>query len=267
MTALSTYQQYGEELERRLRLKTYPLAIRLLREGEEVPDGLTRPMRDLGHHLSLCQGFQISRRDGTPMAMLLEDMWCPEPVMGFGLQEPPEYFMEGNNRYPRDVSSPEAGRVYAEELPKLPMGLYTGVLSAPLITTPFEPDVVTFYCLPAQLSMLLLGREYKDGHNLTCDVSSHAACVYGIVPTLLNGRSQIGLPCRGDRYAAMAEDDEMILTMTTQEVGELVTALRYLETTGSVFPKGYRLQYEYPLPKPYQKMVDLMGYVTKARDS
>ena len=48
------------------------------------------------------------------MAMLREDMWCPEPVMGFGLQEPPDYFMEGNNRYPRDVSTPEAGKVYAE---------------------------------------------------------------------------------------------------------------------------------------------------------
>ena len=267
MTALSTCHEYAEELERRLRLKTYPLAIRLLHEGEEVPDGLTRPMRDLGYHLSLCQAFEMSRRDGTPMAMLREDMWCPEPVIGFGLQEPPDYFMEGNNRYPRDVSTPGAGHVYAEELPKLPTGLYTGVLSAPLHSTPFEPDVITIYCIPAQLSLLLLGREYKDGHNLTCSMSSHAACVYGIVPVLLNKRSQIGLPCRGDRYAAMAEDDEMILTMTTQELGELVTALRYLETTGSVYPKGYRLQYEYPLPKPYQTMVDLMGYVTKAPDS
>ena len=261
MTTLSTYHQYGEELERRLRLKTYPLAIRLLREGEEVPDGFTRPMRDLGYHLSLCQEFQISRRDGTPMAMLREDMWCPEPVMGFGLQEPPDYFLEGNNRYPRDVSTPEAGKVYAEELPKLPTGLYTGVLSTPLINTPFEPEVITFYCLPAQLSMLLLGREYKDGHKLNCDVSSHAACVYGIVPVLVNKRSQIGLPCRGDRLAAMAEDDEMILTMTPQELDELITALRHLESTGSTYPKSYRLRPEYPLPKEYKTMADMMGYL------
>ena len=135
------------------------------------------------------------------------------------------------------------------------------MLSAPLINTPFEPEVITFYCLPAQLSMLLLGREYKDGHKLNCDVSSHAACVYGIVPVLVNKRSQIGLPCRGDRLAAMAEDDEMILTMTPQELDELITALRHLESTGSTYPKSYRLRPEYPLPKEYKTMADMMGYL------
>ena len=257
---LATCHDNALELERRTRLKTYPLAIKMLRNGEAVPDGFTRPKRDLGVHMSLCQAFEMSRRDGTPMAMLSEDMWCPEPVMGFGLQEAPEYFMEGHNRYPRDVSSPEAGHVYAEELPKLPTGQYSGILSAPLHSTPVEPDVITVYCIPAQLSMLLLGREYKDGHNLTCDLSSHAACVYGIVPTLLNGKSQIGIPCRGDRYAAMAEDDEMVYSMTPQEFEELMTALRHLESTGSVYPKGYRMQLEYPMPKPYEEIARIMDY-------
>jgi uncharacterized protein (DUF169 family) len=258
---LSTYHEYSDELEKRLRLKTYPLAIRLLRTGEDVPEGLMRPTRDLGHHLSLCQAFEISRRDGTPMAMLREDMWCPEPVMGFGLQEPPEYFMQGNNRYPRDVSCPEAGQVYARELPKLPTGLYSGVLSAPLHSTPFEPDVITLYCIPAQLSTLLLGLEFKTGHNLNCDLSSHAACVYGVVPAITSGKAQIGIPCRGDRYSAMAEDDEMVLTITPGLLEELITALRYLETTGTRFPQGYRLRLEYPLPKAYKVMADMMGYL------
>jgi len=257
---LATYHEYALELERRVRLKTYPIAIKLLRIGEDVPDGFTRPKRDLGTHMSLCQAFEMTRRDGTSMAMLREDMWCPEPVMGFGLMEAPEYFMEGNNRYPRDVSSPAAGRVYAEELPKLPTGKYDGILSAPLHSTTFEPDVITVYCIPAQLSMLLLGREFKDGGNLTCDLSSHAACVYGVVPTLLNGKSQIGIPCRGDRYAAMAEDDEMVYSMTPQEFEELMTALRHLETTGSVYPKGYRMHLEYPLPKAYEEIARIMDY-------
>jgi len=257
---IAAYRENALELERRTRLKTYPLAIKMLRLGEEVPAGFTRPKRDLGVHMSLCQAFEMSRRDGTHMAMVLEDHWCPEPVMGYGLQEAPEYFMEGHNRYPRDVSTPEAGRVYAEELPKLPTGQYAGILSAPLHSTTFEPDVITVYCIPAQLSMLLLGREYKDGHNLTCDLSSHAACVYGVVPTLLNGKSHIGIPCRGDRYAAMAEDDEMVYSMTPKEFEELMVALRHLETTGSAYPKGYRMRFEYPLPTAYEEIARMMDY-------
>ncbi len=258
---LSTYRDYAHELERRLRLKAFPLAIRLLRIGEELPQNLVRPLRDRGHHISLCQAFEISRRSGTPMAVLREDMWCPEPVIGFGLQEPPVYFMEGNNRYPRDVSCLEAGRIYAEELPKLPVDIYSGVLSSPLHSTPFEPDVITIYCIPAQLSTLLLAHEYKDGHNLNCNLSSHAACVYGVVPTLLTGKAQIGIPCRGDRYAAMAEDDEMLFTITASRFAELITALRYLETTGTTYPQAYRLRFEYPLPKAYKEIADIMGYL------
>ncbi|MCK5586117.1 DUF169 domain-containing protein [Candidatus Bipolaricaulota bacterium] len=258
---LATYHEYAEEIEHRLKLKTFALAIRLLRTGEDVPEGMTRPKRDMGCHMSLCQAFEMSRRDGTPMAMLREDMWCPEPVIGFGLQEAPAFFMEGNNRYPRDVSSPDAGRIYAEELPKLPTGMYTGVLSAPLHSTPFEPDVITIYCIPAQLSQLLLGYEYKDGHNLNCDLSSHAACIYGVVPVLTNGHSQVAIPCRGDRYSAMAEDEEMLFSLTPQELGEMIVALRHLESTGSVYPKGYRMHLEYPQAKAYKEIADMMGYL------
>ena len=28
--------------------------------------------------------------------MLKEDMWCPEPIICYGLVEPPSYFLEGH---------------------------------------------------------------------------------------------------------------------------------------------------------------------------
>lgn len=70
MANLIVYQEYGEELERRLRLKTFPLALKLLEKEEDVPEGAKRPKKDFGHHLSLCQTFQMSRREGKIMAML-----------------------------------------------------------------------------------------------------------------------------------------------------------------------------------------------------
>ncbi len=80
MADRETYRSFGEELERRLRLKTFPLALKILKGEGEIPGGAQRPLRDWGYHLSLCQGYQMSRREGTVLAMLKEDMWCPEPV-------------------------------------------------------------------------------------------------------------------------------------------------------------------------------------------
>ncbi len=261
MADLKNFHEYGEELERRLRLKTYPLALKLLERENEIPAEAKRPLKHLGHHLSLCQAFQVSRRAGGTIAMLKEDHWCCEPVIGFGLGEPPEFFLEGHNRYPRDVASLEAGRHYAEEFPRLPTGKFVGSVSAPLRSTPFAPDLVMIYCDSSQLCLLLLGREYQDGYNLKCALSGHAACVYGVVPALETGECRVAVPCRGDHYRAMAGDEEMLFTVPVGKLDELMVGLRSIEKTGSRLPTGYSYLPEYPLPESYKKIADMMGYL------
>ena len=187
------YRKYGNELEDKLRLQSYPLALKLLKTENDIPSGAYRPLRDFGYHLSLCQAYERSRRGGTEIAMLKEDMWCFEPVVGYGLGEPPDYFMQGHNRYPRDVKTLEAGQHYAEQFPRLEVGEYVGVVSAPLKSASFQPDLVVIYCDSEQLNLLLLAREYSDGYNLPCALSSHAACVYAVVPSITSGKCQVAV--------------------------------------------------------------------------
>jgi len=268
MPDLRTYHDWGTELERRLRLRSHPLAIRLIEDESEIPDDAVRPRSDEGHRLSLCQAFERSRRDGTAVAMLGEDMWCFEPVVGYGLEEPPQAFLEGANRYPHDVATQKAGRRYAEEFPTIDVGRYVGILSAPLGSTPVEPHVVTMYLDSEQLSLLLLGREYRGGDNLDCSLSAHAACVYGVVPAVKEGRCQVAVPCRGDRYAAMADPDEMIATVPTQALGpvdgrclaDVIDGLGEVEKTGSKLPSSRRKQVEYPLSGSYERIANEMEY-------
>jgi len=268
MHDLETYRDWGTELERRLRLRSYPLAIHLLEDESEIPEEALRPSRDEGDRLSLCQAFERSRRDGSTVAMLGEDNWCFEPVVGYGLEEPPEAFLDGDNRYPQDVETREAGRRFAEEFPKLETGRYIGILSAPLPTASFRPHVVTLYLDSEQLGMLLYGREYRDGGNLPCSLSAHAACVYGIVPAIDERRCQVAVPCRGDRYSAAADPDEMIATIPTTELGaiegrslaEVMEGLEEVEKTGSTLPSSRNLQAEYPLSESYEHIASEMEY-------
>jgi len=255
---LSTFRGYGEEFEQRLRLKTFPIAVKLLARASDVPRAATRPLRDLGHHLSLCQAFQLSRREGRVMAMLKEDMWCFEPVVGFGLAAPPERFMQGHNRYPKDVASLEAGSHYADEFPRLEVGKYVGVASAPLRATDFEPDLVVIYGDSAQLNLLLLAREFEQGYGLECTLSGHAACVYSVVPVVQSNECHVAVPCRGDRYRAMAGDDELIFSAPKESLNSLMAGLRTINSTGSRLPRGYSFQPEYPLPESYEEISRLM---------
>jgi uncharacterized protein (DUF169 family) len=249
----------GEELARRLSLRTFPLAMKLLEREKDIPQGAMRPLRDLGYHLELCQAYATSRREGTTIALLLEDMWCMEPIIGYGFAEPPKYFLDGHNRFPQDVETLEAGKNYASDFPRLPAGKYIGVLSAPLKATSFQPDLVVLYGDSAQLSLLLLAREYKVGHDLKCSISSHAACVYSVVPAIQTGECQVAIPCRGDRYSAMAGSDEFIFSVPMGKLEDLMAGLRYLETKGSKLPRNYRMKPEPELPESYIKIAKMIG--------
>ena len=259
MAKFDVFHEYGEEIERRIRLQTFPLAIKLLQREADIPEGAERPLRDFGYRVLLCQGYAMSRKDGKTIAMFKEDMWCFEPVVGYGWAEPPQYFLDGHNRFPQDVKDLEAGKNFVSDFPRLEVGRYQGVVSAPLTTADFVPDLVMIYCDSAQLSLLLLGREYKDGHDLTCHLSSHAACVYSVVPAIQRGECQIAIPCRGDRNGALAGSEEIIFSIPTQKIEGLLAGLRHVEKYGSKLPRSPHMRIEPERPESYVEIYKMMG--------
>jgi len=256
---LKNMHKNAKEIRRKLGLRTYSLAIKMLESESDIPEEAKRPVRDMGYHLDLCQGFSISRWEGKTIAMLKEDMWCFEPLIGYGLAEPPQYFLEGNNRFPQSAMSREAGRNWAQSLPRLKVGEYAGIVSAPLQKCSFEPDMFVIYCEPAQLTQLLITKNCIDGGDITCTLSGHAACVYAVVPVLQNTQCVVASPCRGDRRIAMTQWDEIIFSAPTEMLGNFVKALRYLEEHDLGFPWPYELKPEHELAESYEKIGEMMG--------
>ncbi|MCM0706086.1 DUF169 domain-containing protein [Faecalicatena sp. BF-R-105] len=227
--------------------------------NEEVPQDAMQPLRDMGHHLSMCQLFSLVRRQGQKMVMLHKDNWCVEPVIGFGYTEVPEYFLSGANRYPESASSLEAGAKWARNLPKLEPGIYKGLLAAPWETCDFEPDVVMMYCDPAQLTHLLISVNWIDGSDVYSQLSGHSACVYAVVPAMLKHDFYISVPCIGDRKHGMAQENEMIFTFTPDKAEALLDGLCTTAKTQVGFPIKYDVAAEYKLLPAYKKIGAMLG--------
>ena len=260
MTTLSEFNSYGEELEKRLRLKTFPFAVKLLEKEADIPEGAIRPKRDLGHHLALCQGFAMSRREGKLVAMFTEDMWCYSPVISLGIAEPPVYYLEGHTYFPGDVRTLEVAENLAEKFPRLEYGKYAGVASAPLKTASFEPDLVIIYCDSAQLRSLLAGVKYKEGEQVTSTLEPGGACVQSTVPVIQSGECKVTVPCSGDRRWAMAQDDEMIFSMPKGKLEDLMLGLRHFDETETFrFPTKFAARPDYPLSETYVKIGKMIG--------
>jgi uncharacterized protein (DUF169 family) len=259
MAELKKFNGYGEELEQRLRLKTFPFAVKLLKTEEEIPEDAIRPKRNLGYHLSLCQAFAMSRREGMTVAMFLEDMWCYAPVLALGIAKPPEYYLEGNTFFPTQVGNLELAANLAKNFPRLEYKKCIGVASAPLKKADFKPDMVIIYCDSAQLRSLLAGLKYKQGELVTSTMEPAAACVQAIVPALKSDKCQVAVPCGGDRRWALAQDDEMIFTVPEDKLADLMLGLRHIDEAGTVFPIKFGTRIEYPLSESYLKVSEMIG--------
>ncbi|MGD0659347.1 MAG: DUF169 domain-containing protein [Syntrophorhabdales bacterium] len=260
MLSFGDLNGFGEEMERRLQLRTSPLAVKLLQREGDIPEGALRPKRDRGCHLALCQAFAMSRREKVTVAMLKEDQWCYLPVIAFGLSEPPDFFLEGNTFLKFAVSEPKAARDLATALPRLECGKNIGVLSAPLNGASFNPDVVVIYCNTNQLRCLLSAVKYKDGCLVQSTLDPGGACVQSTVPVLKKGECQVAVPCGGDRAHAMALDDEMIFSIPTDKLGDLMYGLRVMDEAGHGYTRfAPVMRPDYHLSDLYLKVGAMVG--------
>ena len=227
MTTIAEFNSYGEELEKLVRLKTAPIAVKMLEKEADIPKEAVSPKRDRGHHLAQCQVFALTRRKGETIAMLKEDNWCWAPLIGYGLVPPfdeqtisPMIYIEENMK---------AAKKVFKTFPRFEQGKYIGILTAPLKTASFKPDMILVYSNTAQLRSMLMAIKYKKGHLVQSEFDPIDSCVYSIVPVIQNGEYRITLPDPGEFERAMAEEGEIILSVPAAKLEELVTGLKFFE--------------------------------------
>lgn len=256
MTILKELNGYGEDLERILLLRTSPIAVKMLEKEEDIPEGAIRPKRDQGVHLAQCQAFAMSRRKRLTVAMLKEDNWCWGPLIGYGLTKLPEEY----SVIPFMIENPEAAKKHAEDFPRLEYGKYIGILSAPLRTADFEPDLILIYSNTAQLRSMLMAVKHKEGFLVKSLFDPIDSCIYSTVPTILTGQYRITLPDPGEYERAMAGEDEIIFSVPTDNISELISGLNHFETR----KMGYTdltmdMRPDFPRPQFYRKLYEMWG--------
>jgi uncharacterized protein (DUF169 family) len=256
MTTKDEFNRYGEELERLLLLRTSPIAVKMLEKEADIPEGAIRPKRDRGYHLAQCQAFAMSRRQRASVAMLKEDNWCWSPLIAFGLVERPE----DPAVIPIMAENQEAAENLAKTFPHLEYGKYIGIVSAPLSTANFEPDLVLIYSNTAQLRNILLAVKYKEGVRVASEFDPIDSCVYSVVPVILTGQYRITLPDPGDYERALAGEDEIIFSVPRDKMEGLISGLRHFRDR----QMGYthftmEMRPDFPRPEFYKKLFRIWG--------
>ena len=247
MPSIVELNNLGEQLETTIRLRTAPMAVKMLEKESDIPEGAIRPWKDRQQHIAQCQAFALSRRQRETIAMLEEDNWCFAPIIGYGLEDKPE---------DKELQP-------FLDFPVFPRGKYIGIVSAPLATANFMPDVIMIYSDTTQLRNILTPLSYQYKNEIDyCFFPP--ACVFQIVPVMENGRFMITLPDPGDYMRALAGNDEIILTVPVEKMEEIVANIqRMRENEWSYERTGMYMLHDFPQPPFYQMLFQRWGLSPK----
>jgi MtaA/CmuA family methyltransferase len=241
------------ELQTYLRPQTFPVAIRMLRTGEPIPDKARRPARDFKKLSMNCQVIDMARRYGWMIALTREDHICSLGIAALGFEKPTHLHASGTLCEGMYTETKEAGRRSEAASDRLPVGEYSTLLVAPLDRATFEPHLVCVYGNPAQVMRLVQGALWKRGGKLASGFSGRIVCSDIIVTTLLTGEPQVVMPCSGDRIFGQTQDHEMAFTIPWNRMEEVVEGLRGTHDGGIRYPITQFMEYEAKLPPKYME--------------
>ncbi len=235
-TKLESWKNVGKSLEELLRPHTYPLAVKLVKDTSEFPEGTRRPEQKI----AVCQAFTISRKYGWTMGVTGEDSGCPGASLKFGWEKiADESLMLQFYLGAGYVSSEDAAKTLHNNLESLEPGNYGGVVISPLARTRIIPDVILVYGNSAQIMRLIQGTVYKEGKGLKSEFAGLAAsCNGGFLRAFNTGEYQVVIPGTGDRAFALTSDDEILFAIPAAKAEEIISGMR-----------GQRVV-KYPVPVP-----------------
>jgi len=256
---VSEFNNLAIELENWLRMRFHPVAVKMLKEDDEIPKDAIVPTRDWKHKFALCQAIARSQRNEETITMLKNDNWCFEPVIGLGLVPFPQSFENGTHRYPDSVRNLKAAAEWGRNMPRLPFGEYKGIILAPANKCKFIPEIIVMHVNGLMATMLTIIKNWIDGKDINCQISGHAACVYAIVPSILKGECNVAFPCKGDRRLAFAQDDEIIFTLPTHLLRDFIEGIRNLQKKEWGLPILVEMKEEYDLKLKYKEEGENLG--------
>jgi len=224
-------------LNRYLRLKTSPVAVKLVRKEEQLDQSIKS--RKPRSKLAVCQLVNLARYYGWTMIAKKEDMACAPGAAALGLISMPDNIVSGRISHGIHQETIEAARRMQESVPRIAFDQYQAILTAPLESATFAPHLVMIYGNSAQIMRLIHGALWTTGERLQFSTAGeYSTCGDGIAQTMLSGRPQVVIPCYGERIYGVTQDDEIVFVIPQQY---LVSVLEGVEKTHSAGVK-------YPIP-------------------
>ena len=248
--------RFSDAMDQCVKLGTFPVAVRMVKSGEPLPERVKHPLRDLEIKVATCQAIAMARRYGWVMAVGEEDISCPLTAVVFGFRQASEFYLKGQACAGMYTETEEAGMQSEDQVEKFSFGEYVYILVSPLHRTNFDPQVIIIYANPAQILRLLTAALWKSGGRITSSFGGRIDCAEEIIVPQRSGRCEVILPCYGDRIFAQTQDHEMAFSIPISRLEEIIEGLEGTQRGGVRYPIPSFLRYTGEFPAQYMKVAE-----------
>lgn len=230
------YTQLAEKLVKLLDLRYEPVAVKVVKKGESVPEGYQEPEKNLRH----CQSIMKARK-GESFIIPAGKHACVVGASGLGLIPTPPKVTSGEFHHNLGMfNSVEAAAEMIAKRPVFEPESRIATIVGPLKDAKVDPDVVILVDKPETIYWIIPASTYcKGGRVNFSSAAFQATCADATILPSLTGEINLSLGCFGCRKATDIENDEMLIGIPFNKLEDIVNSLEKL--------------YDGPMPKARHK--------------
>ena len=257
-----SFKEISDFISNDLRLKTFPVAVKFLKNKTDFPEKTRQPSVVLQKRVTICQAVTMARLYGWTIGLTREDLICVPAMIAFGFSgsdDPPatlaRLLCEVNFH---DDETP--ARKGVDSMNLLDNGRFEALVLAPLAKGLYQPDTVAIYGNPAQIMRMVQARVYQSGERLNGTFGGKVECSEYLIGPFNTQAPRIAIPGMGDRIFSMTQDDEMVLALPGKDLPGLMKGLQEAgNKIGARYPVTFYQNFQPDFPRPYKILGEELG--------
>jgi uncharacterized protein (DUF169 family) len=224
--SINEYQNIARSLIDRLDLETDIVAMKFIKDSNDIPDQFIQPVRDLNKKMTICMAMGEARKHGKFTAITADDNPCTPGSVAHGWTKGVSPFAlmksQEENEWVKNKFSMHRGMLKRYGLgglrahyPFNKLLRHIGVLIAPLSQTSFIPDTCLMYGYPEQIMHVSHSLSFEGKYVPRAVLAGHAdSCYAGALIPKKSRNPNFVLLGMGDRALRCVEKYEVAMGMS-----------------------------------------------------
>ena len=218
---LEKNQKYCEVIGSKVKLITKPVAMKLIKSEDEVPEGFNLIDEKVRH----CEMVRKASL-GEKFYSTAEEQMCLGGAGAIGLMEMPKKLANGEKYYSlgrfKDL---ESAKSLTSKL-SIVEDKHWGMLYAPLDEADFKADVIQIITEPVGGMKLAQSIVYASGEKINPNFAGiQSLCGDAFANPYIEKGVNFTLGCDGSRKAADVKDNEMAIGISADKIDEVISGL------------------------------------------